>query len=67
MDLGDLGASQDVDTRVGLPSEGGEEREGTREIAEGGGGRGHGDTFRAGGRREAAICLPWRLPQMQTG
>lgn len=39
----------------------------TRGVAEGGDGRGRRDMFRAGGRREAAICLPWRLPEMQAG
>ena len=67
MDLGDLGPPQDAGHQDGAPKGGGEEQGGTRAVAEGGAGRGHGDTFRAGGRREAAICLPWRLPQMQAG
>lgn len=72
MDLGDLGPPQDLGHQDGTPKEGGKERGGggggtTRGVAEGGDGRGRRDMFRAGGRREAAICLPWRLPEMQAG
>lgn len=57
MDLGNLGPPQDVGHQDRCPKGVADEQGGTT-VEE----RGDGDTLRAGGRRETAICLPWRLP-----